>query len=864
MPSLFSVYDDPTLSTDISEMAHRGGVWGRRVVSEADKLIEGFTTAFPNAALDTIKRRDDQYTQVSDDVSRNLSNLARAQMVVNTETNNYLQSATRNTKYLNQIVQLGDGTIGYVTGQGVFKRFNSRADVDATMGKNGCPAGISGINTDPASTYSSDGNYVNADVPLFVGTPMVRGQQCGMAGQNIFVGKAEAGSGDGSWLGCKRGNDSLIATGFRMNVETPACPVGTFQCPNGPRGYCYDPRRDQMVSTYMVPAYDSPAGSSASNAPFLADDGVTNLWYRTGGFDASCGQKPTMPPCPVGTAPCASGNRPGYCWDPSRKMMVTTVSPNGPSVNNSEKPNFMYLKKGGAFNYSETNDPDVTVSQLSSIPWSDMQGWNPDSQFTDQNAAAENKIYLQFKAAAAKMMPHLEIGETGKLTVLTAGNVIRWTTQGRYNNAVAGGVFVNGVYVFGKNIQLSNVRDSQGNLIPSLSITVRTDTMFVQSPRPDSNTQYVYYFQQAPLGIISHDGGRGFSSQGAIFSVTKTSNNSANGELLYGGNRMQVSYTFTNSFPKMQPGFRSQDGRTQLWKKMDGYDGGCGSEPSVPPVIQGGEFLSKCKDIANAGGFGVYGIMNGECYIGESADSLQPGSGCSSIGSGMVGNADNIAAYKLVGNKNTGMFKYGYVTADETLKEYPADLQRVTGRFTGIGRKQIARTPRNQTFTGVTDEAKCKAKCISTFGDSCEAYNYNVNSGSCVAYGADSMKKGVIIPVGESELMVRQRELNNDVTCPKKFATVSSSVWENLPKDSMMTPQTQCNLGHRTQQSRAQQQMAASQLTDSVRAMEQIVSQDVASATQLQPRRADGVSALQNTLREYKKLYDGVKGTLSQ
>lgn len=861
MPSLFSAYEDPTISEDIKEMAKQGGVFGRRVLMDTEKLVEGFTTAFPNESLDEIKKRDDQYVAVTDNVNRSLSNLARAQMVTNTETNNYLQGATRNTKYLNQIVQLGDGTIGYVTNQGVFKRFNSRADVDATMGKNGCPAGITGIKTAAGSTYSNNGQYVNADVPLFVGTPMVRAQQCGYAGQNIFVDKTVAGSGDGSLLGCKKGNNSLVPTGLKMNVDTPSCPAGTFQCQGGPRGYCYDPRRDQMVSTYMLPQYDAPIGSSSGNAPFLAEDGVTYLWFRSGGYDSACGSKPTMPPCPAGTAPCASGNNPGYCWDPSRKIMVTTVNPNSGDDDSGMKPNFMYLVKGNEFNYDELSDPNVTVSRMRDTPWARMQGWIPDQQFTDQYYAAENKVYLQFKAAAAKMMPHLEIGGTGELTVLTTGNVISWTTQGRYNNAVAGSVFVNGVGVFRRGIQLNNVRDKAGSLIPSLIINWSVDTMYVQTPRPDSNTEYMYYFTESPSSIIGQSGGRGYSSEGAIFSVTKTSNNAANATLTYGGNVKNVSYTFTTSLPKAVSGLRSQDGNTMLWKKMDGYDSGCGSEPSVPPVVQGGEFLSKCKDIANAGGFGVYGIMNGECYIGESADTLQPGSGCKSIGgSDMIGDAENIAAYKLVGNRNTGMFQYGYVTADETLKAYPGNLQRVTGRFTGIGRKQIARTPRNKTFNGVPDEGKCKTQCISTFGNDCEAYNYNAQSGSCVAYGADSLKKGVIIPVGDSELMIRQKELNNDITCPKKFATVSSSVWENLPKDSVMSEQTQCNLGHRTQQSIANQQSAVAQLNNSVNAMQRIVEQDVSSATQLQPSWAGGMKTLRDTLSEYKKIYEGSAG----
>jgi hypothetical protein len=105
--------------------------------------------------------------------------------------------------------------------------------------------------------------------------------------------------------------------------------------------------------------------------------------------------------------------------------------------------------------------------------------------------------------------------------------------------------------------------------------------------------------------------------------------------------------------------------------------------------------------------------------------------------------------------------------------------------------------------------------------------------------------------------MIRQKELNNDITCPKSFNTVSSSVWENLPKDSTMSPQTQCNLGQRTQQSIVSQQNAAAQLNNSVNAMQRMVEKDVASASKLQPSWASGMSTLRNTLDEYKKTYEG-------
>jgi hypothetical protein len=831
---------------------------GSQYRSRNQKVIEGFTTSFSNDATREEQNRDQRFTQTTDEVSRQVSEVARAQQVANMETNNFLNVTTANTQYLNKNVRLNDGTIGYVTKQGVFKQYNSQTDANETMGKNGCPTEVLPLDTGD-SILTKNGKYLNGDVPLYVGSPMIKGQQCGYAGQNIYVGSSVQGSGNTKYLGCKNGkkNESLIATGLKVPTENPQCPVGTFQCAKI-KGYCYDPKRDSMVSTYMIPRYDAPIGKSikGKSSPFLSDDGVTYLWFRQSGFDGQCGTKPTMPPCPVGTAPCHS--RPGYCYDPSRKIMVQTASPNASSTE-TEKPLYMSLVLGKLFNYDNPIS-QYTAAKPQTLPSTSFQSWIPDSQFTNKDFAPQNKIYLQFKKAAAALMPHLNIGESSSLTVNTRGNKIQWKMQGIDTTAISAYAYINGSWIFNKDINLSNLRDELDNLLPKLYIQFNYDTLYLRTPSITGNMDYSYYFKSPVESIFqgSRNGGVRYSSEGAIFTVKKTSNTTAEATLKYGPNTMNVLYTFEQRIPKFQAHLLAQDGNTKLWKVRDGYDNTCGSEPQVPPLIKGDEIMKKCRDIANSGGFGVYGIMNNECYVGNSVDGLQNGSNCNSFGSGlMAGSGDDFAAYELEGVKNSGLYRYGFVTADETLREYPSNLQRATDEFYSIGKKQIARTPRVKSFTGLGGGMnKCQKKCVSEFGDNCEAYNYENTNGNCTIYGSSSLSEGVVIPTGNAELMIRKKELDNNTSCPKSFTTVKSSVWSALPKDGMMNSSKMCNLGEITKTSQKNQHQEINLTRQSIQNMNNHVNSDIRSNEQLHSVYNNGLNTLQQNLQAYDQLYN--------
>jgi hypothetical protein len=339
--------------------------------------------------------------------------------------------------------------------------------------------------------------------------------------------------------------------------------------------------------------------------------------------------------------------------------------------------------------------------------------------------------------------------------------------------------------------------------------------------------------------------------------VTKVNDNSATGTLKYGPNTLNASYTFTNSLPTFQAHHSIIEG-TKLWKVSDGYDDTCGPKPSVPPLLESDSIMEQCKKVAGDGGFGVYGFMDGECYVAKNVNTLTDGTDCVDFGSShKIGTNSNFAAYELEGVKNSGLYRYGYVTADETLREYPNTLQRKTDKFDSIGRKQILRSPRVKTFTGMGGGVDaCKAKCMSTFGDDCEAFNYEKSTGNCSIYGADALEQGAIVPVGNSELLIRGKELNNHESCPSNFSTVNSSVWTALPKDGMMNINKMCSLGEILSSGRSNQARATSTLNGSVNSMNTHVQADVASNKALQPDYFGGYSTLQHNLSEYNNLYN--------
>lgn len=91
-----------------------------------------------------------------------------------------------NNPYLGKNLAFTDGTICYVTNQGVARPYTSWDIYTNTSGKNGCPDNYISIDIPWSSSYIK-GAIIPTNPPLIVGTPMTQGQSCGAEGTNVYA-----------------------------------------------------------------------------------------------------------------------------------------------------------------------------------------------------------------------------------------------------------------------------------------------------------------------------------------------------------------------------------------------------------------------------------------------------------------------------------------------------------------------------------------------------------------------------------------------------------------------------------------------------------------------------------------------------
>lgn len=115
---------------------------------------------------------------------------------------------SQNNPYLNKTVQFNNGSICYVTKQGIVKVYKDDNTYTATAGKNGCPGKSSTVNIDlDFSKYSIEGSIIPTTPQLITGTPMINGQSCGNEGSNVYVNQI-INSSTVNYEGCYADNTS--------------------------------------------------------------------------------------------------------------------------------------------------------------------------------------------------------------------------------------------------------------------------------------------------------------------------------------------------------------------------------------------------------------------------------------------------------------------------------------------------------------------------------------------------------------------------------------------------------------------------------------------------------------------------------
>lgn len=99
---------------------------------------------------------------------------------------NAINRLSSNNPYLGKNLLFTDGTVVYVTNQGIAKPYASQEIFDNTAGKNGCPKNIMNINI-PWSTSYIKGAIIPTNPQLIVGSNMISGQSCGNEGSNVYA-----------------------------------------------------------------------------------------------------------------------------------------------------------------------------------------------------------------------------------------------------------------------------------------------------------------------------------------------------------------------------------------------------------------------------------------------------------------------------------------------------------------------------------------------------------------------------------------------------------------------------------------------------------------------------------------------------
>jgi hypothetical protein len=120
------------------------------------------------------------------------------------KTQQYSTVTGVNNKYSNKYINFTNGTVCYVTNQGIVKLIQNEGTWDSIAGKNGCPAKeVIDIGLPWLPEYANAGTIIPTDPPLLTGSAMSDGEACGNAGQNVYVNQMIKNATE-KYIGCYR------------------------------------------------------------------------------------------------------------------------------------------------------------------------------------------------------------------------------------------------------------------------------------------------------------------------------------------------------------------------------------------------------------------------------------------------------------------------------------------------------------------------------------------------------------------------------------------------------------------------------------------------------------------------------------
>jgi hypothetical protein len=184
---------------DLSSLI-QGKQFNKKMYSIKRRMYEGFK----NKSNDL-----DDFNKLQSEFNILMTQYNELQQQIQDNTMSSINRVSYNNPYLNKYLLFTDGTIVYVTNQGIAKPFTSEDIFNSVIGKNGCPPkDFIKLNIPWSSDY-----IVGAKIPtnpsLIVGSPMVSAQSCGNEGNNVYASKM-INNPTSSYVGCYNNNNQQI------------------------------------------------------------------------------------------------------------------------------------------------------------------------------------------------------------------------------------------------------------------------------------------------------------------------------------------------------------------------------------------------------------------------------------------------------------------------------------------------------------------------------------------------------------------------------------------------------------------------------------------------------------------------------
>lgn len=238
-----------------------------------------------------------------------------------------------------------------------------------------------------------------------------------------------------------------------------------------------------------------------------------------------------------------------------------------------------------------------------------------------------------------------------------------------------------------------------------------------------------------------------------------------------------------------------------------------GAEKEGRNYLNAGEYLELGEFIGSPTGTCRLEMVEDDTTGKISLKVLYNVEGCSSKNDDSQINKDSISLYTIPLVDNSLVGKIAYINEKGKLNEYPDSMTGYTPKYEKIGNYNTSGTSDLGVFStnsynecqtkcselnnDGTDETKDKEKCAGII------YNGASTTDNCKLKGKDVYQEQRILD-NNYEYYVRNKTINNDISCPSTVEFSNSNEYSHLMKHmgSIMTPSTTCSLAKHTEAER--------------------------------------------------------------